>query len=235
MPAGCQEGGQDPSRGRPRGGSGTPGGGTTSRRALRHGPRGPRPRRRNRRGGTGTATACRREVPGRSAPSGGGSGPGSSSGHVPVGRAGQGAEHRDDVVAQLRGPVPDGVGTGGDQQGTGRHEGWCGSVEVGAARPEPAAQPVAHHRTAEPAGEGVAEARGPAGIVVEVDRGERTPTDLRARLAEGDEGAAIADRDDQADSRARPLDRRLRTMARPARVDMRWRKPWRLARFRTLG
>ena len=45
----------------------------------------------------------------------------------------------------------------------------------------------------------------------------------------------IADPTDQADSRARPFRRRARTMAWPARVRIRSRKPCRLARLRLLG
>src|SRR4029453_5367438 len=49
------------------------------------------------------------------------------------------------------------------------------------------------------------------------------------------ERRTIADPSDQADSRARPLWRLPRMMARPARVRMRSRKPCRLARLRLLG
>ena len=45
----------------------------------------------------------------------------------------------------------------------------------------------------------------------------------------------VTDAPDQADSRVRPLARRAFRMARPARVDMRCRKPCRLDRRRTLG
>jgi hypothetical protein len=45
----------------------------------------------------------------------------------------------------------------------------------------------------------------------------------------------IADPSDQADNRARAFRRRARTIARPARVRMRSRKPCRLARLRVLG
>jgi hypothetical protein len=40
---------------------------------------------------------------------------------------------------------------------------------------------------------------------------------------------------DQADRRWRPLSRRARRTRRPALVDMRCRKPWRLARRRLFG
>lgn len=49
------------------------------------------------------------------------------------------------------------------------------------------------------------------------------------------ETATITDRLDQADSLARPFRRRLRNTERPALVDIRLRKPWFLARLRTLG
>jgi hypothetical protein len=46
---------------------------------------------------------------------------------------------------------------------------------------------------------------------------------------------AAADIRDQADSRWRPFRRRERITARPALVDIRFRKPWVLARLRTFG
>lgn len=53
--------------------------------------------------------------------------------------------------------------------------------------------------------------------------------------AELGERTAIADPPDQADSLARPLSLREARIRRPARVDMRWRNPCRLARRRLLG
>ena len=65
------------------------------------------------------------------------------------------------------------------------------------------------------------------------------PPELRARrghvgsLHRGGHRRRSAGR--YADRRLRPLSRRARTTARPARSDMRWRKPWRLARRRLFG
>jgi hypothetical protein len=49
------------------------------------------------------------------------------------------------------------------------------------------------------------------------------------------EGRTVADASDQAERRARPFCRRVRRIARPARVCIRLRNPWRLARLRLLG
>ena len=106
--------------------------------------------------------------------------------------------------------------------------------------PEAAAQAVAHHRRADRPADGE---RHPGRLVRGTgqpgDR-ERTvpgPATVTAQLPEGrrvtdpPEGGAHG----QAERRWRPLRRRALRMVRPARVDMRWRKPWFLARFRVLG
>jgi len=64
---------------------------------------------------------------------------------------------------------------------------------------------------------------------------DRTGSGAQTLLAKGAEGRMVAEPTDQADSRARPFRRRDRKMARPARVDMRLRKPWRFERRRTFG
>ena len=68
---------------------------------------------------------------------------------------------------------------------------------------------------------------------------ERTPQrigpDSNTVAPEADEGVAFADPVDQAERRARPLDRRDFNTARPARVLMRARKPCLRARRRLLG
>ena len=60
-------------------------------------------------------------------------------------------------------------------------------------------------------------------------------TDPHAVVCQPPEGVTTADPGDQAERRARPLARRLFSTARPARVDIRARKPWRLARRWLLG
>ncbi len=72
-------------------------------------------------------------------------------------------------------------------------------------------------------------------VVGEVHHGHRVPPAAAPSTPERVERRTIADPSDQADSRARPLWRRARTIARPARVRMRSRKPCRLARLRLLG
>ena len=67
---------------------------------------------------------------------------------------------------------------------------------------------------------------------------ERHPQQLAVEsttAAQCCEVGPAAARIDQALSRCRPLRRRAFTIARPARVDMRWRKPWRRARLRLWG
>jgi len=61
------------------------------------------------------------------------------------------------------------------------------------------------------------------------------PTPRPRRTLQGTERSPVADPPDQADRRARPLSRRALMMARPARVDIRCRNPWRLARRRLFG
>jgi hypothetical protein len=74
--------------------------------------------------------------------------------------------------------------------------------------------------------------RGLRGQVRDPNRsGPRPPSVLAERV----EGPAVADSPDQADSRCRPFKRRALKTRRPARVDMRCRKPCRLARRRLLG
>jgi hypothetical protein len=58
----------------------------------------------------------------------------------------------------------------------------------------------------------------------------------RAPVAgDGPQAGAAGQPPGQAERRARPFCRRARRTARPARVDIRARKPWRLARFLTFG
>jgi hypothetical protein len=59
---------------------------------------------------------------------------------------------------------------------------------------------------------------------VEVARAREAVAALHARVQRA-----------QADRRLRPLARRRLRIARPARVDIRARKPWRRFRLRTLG
>ena len=109
------------------------------------------------------------------------------------------------------------------------------------------AEAVASHRGASPA----ADTEGHSGafaLVSDVNHRHGTTTGPHAAAAKQVEGRSITDaprptgherafprRRPQADSRWRPLVRRALMIARPARVDMRCRKPCRLARLRLLG
>ncbi len=107
----------------------------------------------------------------------------------------------------------------------------------GPGGPEPTTEPVALHGVADLLGHGEGQPGRIAGAVgggQEGQRHRRRP-DPSPRPPHLDEGAAIPDAPDQADRRWRPLSRRERNTARPARVDIRCRNPWRLARRRLLG
>jgi hypothetical protein len=72
-------------------------------------------------------------------------------------------------------------------------------------------------------------------LVTDVGDGDRSRRRTGAVPAQVRERRPVADPSDQADSLWRPFRRRARTTARPARVDMRWRNPCRLARRRLFG
>ena len=110
-----------------------------------------------------------------------------------------------------------------------------GTVQLGQNRPDATTKPVAHHGTTDSASDGIADPRLTGVGVGEVANPHGPATHPAATPTKGAEGRLITDRPDQADSRARPLRRRALMMARPARSDMRWRNPCRLARFLTFG
>ena len=140
-------------------------------------------------------------------------------------------EQVDHVVTEFVGSSLQGLGSSRDEQ----HTGWDQVLasEVGEDGPQAAPDPVADHGTPDLAGQG--ERQPDLGSLGEEHHAERALADPDPPLAQGAKGLPVSDRFDQADSFARPLSRRLRSTARPARVDMRWRKPWFLARLRTLG
>src|SRR5690606_12963463 len=84
-------------------------------------------------------------------------------------------------------------------------------------------------------GEGDAGRVGRAGGVIEGVAGPDRAGPHPPPATQVDEGGAVRDAPDQADSLLRPLRRRAFSTARPARSAMRWRKPWRRARRRLLG
>ena len=113
--------------------------------------------------------------------------------------------------------------TGAELTGLQRHRGA-----------EPTARPVALHRVAEAAADGVRHSRrvvGPVGEVAQRDGAGSLPAGPR----EGLERRTVANAPDQAERRLRPRARRARSTARPPLVRIRSRKPWVLARLRLLG
>jgi len=58
---------------------------------------------------------------------------------------------------------------------------------------------------------------------------------MTLRPSESGEGCTAPDAPDQAERRVRPRWRRVLSTARPPRVRIRDRKPWRFFRFRLLG
>src|SRR5207237_1224276 len=95
--------------------------------------------------------------------------------------------------------------------------------------------PVPCNGTPSLAADGESHPRGLAGSAVDEGYRDRATSRPAAGAAEAGERRAVTDAPDQADSRCRPFSRRAFRMARPARVDIRWRNPWFLARLRLLG
>ena len=101
--------------------------------------------------------------------------------------------------------------------------------------PQTAAETVALHRPASPATDGVSHPDGALGLSGHEGYRDGSPPHPEAGAAKRGEGRPVGDGSDQADSRWRPLRRRADRMARPDRVDMRWRNPCLLARLRVFG
>jgi hypothetical protein len=129
---------------------------------------------------------------------------------------------------------------GQDQVGT-RVQPAALALDVAQCRTQAPANPIPGDGRANPPPDAVCDAyislrgrpgRRPGG---EVDHGHRIPPSTPSITPQRVERRTVAYPPDQADSRARPLWRLARTMARPARVRMRIRKPCRLARLRLLG
>jgi hypothetical protein len=120
----------------------------------------------------------------------------------------------------------------GADQHRSRRQSW---LERSQDRPQPAAEPVAHHGRSEGASERVRHERGRGGrfgTPATPECGTADPFPVACEVLERRPGT---ERDDQAERRARPLARRLLSTARPARVDMRARKPCFLARRWVFG
>ena len=94
--------------------------------------------------------------------------------------------------------------------------------------------PIALHRSSPAAAQRECHARPPEAAIGRERHPQQLAVESTTAAQCGKVGPAAA-RIDQALSRCRPLRRRAFTIARPARVDMRWRKPWRRARLRLWG
>jgi hypothetical protein len=197
------------------------------------GPRGARPPRRrssNRTDRTGTETAGRRAPTGRRAPPPGWHGR-QARGGPPGWRWSRGphqcVDRRRPPGRELGERRPAGAGPGAHQPRTRRQRRGPGES------PEPPTDAVAHHRSSDPATDGERDPRW-AVTLRQPGHGQRSLSHSW-RTAELPERALAPDAPDQADSLARPLARRALRIARPARVDIRCRNPWRFARRRLFG
>jgi hypothetical protein len=94
-------------------------------------------------------------------------------------------------------------------------------VEVKDRRPQATPQPVAHDRGTDLAADGVRDAHVTGSGSGEVRHRHRPAPRSSSLTSESIERRTVADPTDQAESRARPFCRRVRTIARPARVFMR--------------
>ena len=147
----------------------------------------------------------------------------------------EGIEEADHVVPQFVGCTPDRIGASGDEQGTRGQFRGSGTVHVGADGSQTPPETVSDDRTTHTLGDGERHAWGPVVGIIEMGGRQRASANPNPLSPQGHKGSTVPDGLDQADSFARPLRRRLRRMDRPARVDMRARNPWFLARLRTLG
>ncbi|MCU1493454.1 MAG: hypothetical protein JWO62_1218 [Acidimicrobiaceae bacterium] len=126
------------------------------------------------------------------------------------------------------------VCTDSDEIGTGRKSRPYFSGD----RAQSTAPPVPVHRSADLAADGIRDEHLATGISRnEVYRDWPAPSPPGAAYERAEGLAPMYGRraPGQADRRTRPLRRRAFKIAWPARVDMRWRKPWRLARFLVFG
>jgi hypothetical protein len=111
--------------------------------------------------------------------------------------------------------------------------GW--QLERRQDRTQPTPQAIAGHRRTEGARQCERHQRGRCGRIGTPGTPESGAADPCALALQAQERVSAADPTDQADRRARPLARRLFSTARPARVDIRARKPCFFARRWLLG
>src|SRR5690606_18928825 len=207
-------------------------------------PRAPRRRRRSTRGGTGTARGDRRGAAGRGAPRRAGRVP-PARGRAPAPRRPPSRRPRRDLVERVVEVVAQrGVPELGDQRVTpdqicpGGYRAGGAPRPVDEGRPHATTDEVARHGATGAAPEGARQARRTGrvgGVIEEHAAPDRSGPDPAPLTSERGESRSVRDAADQADSLLRPLRRRARRTARPARSDIRWRKPCRRARRRLLG
>jgi len=106
--------------------------------------------------------------------------------------------------------------------------------ELAEKRSQAPANPIAHYRCSHMAAECERHTRLVQAAVGRKSHPQQLAVEATTAAQRCEVGPAAA-RIDQALSRCRPLRRRAFTIARPARVDMRWRKPCRRARLRLCG
>lgn len=117
--------------------------------------------------------------------------------------------------------------------------GWQARTGFRSYRAKTTTPTVPVHCSADLAPDGVRDRHLAAGILgwqeVYRDRAAPGPTGAADEGAEHVPTSYRQGSPAQADRRTRPLRRRAFRIAWPARVDMRWRKPWRFARFLVFG
>lgn len=130
-------------------------------------------------------------------------------------------EEADHVVPQFFRVAPDRFRTGRDQQCAGRNRSRLRPSHIQANSSEAPTEPVADYRRPHPLCHGIGHTGGTAGPIFEENQRKRAAPNTGSIRPQRHERVAITDGKDQADSLARPFARRLRRMARPARVDIR--------------
>lgn len=125
--------------------------------------------------------------------------------------------------------------SGGAHEVRTRRNDRAGGLDRGKRGPESTANAIAHHRVADTPPDGVRDPYLPWRPGRDMHDREGTATGAPTMNPQVKEGCPVTEGTNQADSLDRPRRRRPARIARPARLDMRCRKPWRLARFRTFG
>ena len=217
---------RDPTRVPPRDGSETGAARSAPSHEPRHAARGHPAHSSSRLGRIDTVTAARPSPSGRALQTGGA-----------VGRPGSWVNAPDYFIARRTQRARQVCVRRGSSFGTGEHQVGTGAqpaalaIDIVHCRTEAAPNPVADDSSPDPSTDAVRDPHvtGSAGrrrcLQGEKHHGHRVPPGAPPTTPKRVERRTIADPSDQADSRVRPLWRRARTIARPARVRMRSRKP----------